>query len=178
MKNPSKAKRIMYSAFAALGVTAGAAGLASAATNQPAPTTTEAGQSQDGANETETDVKSSVTVDDTAEAANEEQENADLQKLAKISADDAAKAATSAVPGTAGTPQLENDNGNVVYEVEVTATDGTVTEVKVDPGTGDVLAQEIDDDSDEADDDNEANEGSEANEGAETAPDATPAPSK
>ena len=59
------------------------------------------------------------------------------------------KSATAAVPGTAGTPELSDENGNVVYDVEVTAADGSKVGVKVDAGNGSVLAQETDDAGDE-----------------------------
>ena len=49
-----------------------------------------------------------------------------------------------AVPGTAAQPELENENGSVVYGVEVTKADGTVVDVKVDAGNGEVLAREAD----------------------------------
>ena len=71
-------------------------------------------------------------------------ESAALQSLAKISPDQASAAALAAVPGTAGTVQLEDENGFVVYGIEVTRADGTVTDVKVDAGNGTVLAQEAD----------------------------------
>ena len=47
----------------------------------------------------------------------------------------------AAVPGTAGTATLENENGNVVYSVIVTTSTGAV-DVKVDAGNGKVLAQD------------------------------------
>ena len=71
----------------------------------------------------------------------ETDENAALQPLAKISAADATKAALAAVPGTATTASLENENGNVVYSVIVTTSTGTV-DVKVDAGNGTVLSQD------------------------------------
>jgi uncharacterized membrane protein YkoI len=52
--------------------------------------------------------------------------------------------------------ELGNENGFVVWEVEVQASDGTLQEVKVDAGNGQVLAQEA-----------EEPEGSEANEAPE-----------
>jgi uncharacterized membrane protein YkoI len=48
-------------------------------------------------------------------------------------------------------PDLDNENGWVVYSVEVNGTDGTVTEVTVDAGNGAVLAQQAQDASDPAD---------------------------
>jgi hypothetical protein len=42
--------------------------------------------------------------------------------------------------------ELENEDGNIVFGVEVTRPDGTKLDVKVDAGTGKVLASEPDDD--------------------------------
>ena len=49
------------------------------------------------------------------------------------------------------TRDLDNENGFVVYSVEVNGTDGTVTEVTVDAGNASVLAQQAQDASDPAD---------------------------
>lgn len=77
--------------------------------------------------------------DDTAaEAA----ESAALEGLAKVTPEEATAAALKAVPGTAAAAQLENENGFVVYGIEVTTADGTVIDVKVDAGDGSVLAQD------------------------------------
>ena len=78
------------------------------------------------------------------EAKADKAELAKLEKVAKIDAKAASKAATDKVPGTAAKPELDEEHGNVVYEVDVTAKDGTVTEVIVDAGNGRVLAQQAD----------------------------------
>lgn len=77
----------------------------------------------------------SGTEDEAAEAAA-------LAPLATVSEADATAAALAAVPGTAGTVLLEDENGFVVWAVEVTADDGTITEVTIDAGDASVLAQE------------------------------------
>jgi uncharacterized membrane protein YkoI len=89
-----------------------------------------------GANEASVQITEGTTENDQAEAAA-------LQAAAKISPDQAKQAALAAVPGTAGKVELENENGNVVYGVEVTA-NGTTTDVKVDAGNGSVLAKDAD----------------------------------
>ncbi|MEE8600268.1 PepSY domain-containing protein [Euzebya tangerina] len=99
--------------------------------------------------------------------ADEAAENAALAEQASLSAADAEAAATAAVPGTAAPAELEDEDGTVAYEVEVTDDAGTVHEVIIDANTGDVLAQEVDDDDDGADDDE--GEESEADEAAENA---------
>lgn len=76
----------------------------------------------------------------------EADEAAGLEALAVISSDEASAAAVAAVPGTVGAVELGNENGYVVYDVEVTTAGGTVVDVKVDAGNGQVLAQETGDD--------------------------------
>lgn len=174
MANPSKMKKVTLSALAALGATAGAAGIAAAATSQstptdPAPAAEQPAGDQSSGQEAEhddtTNYKSSITVPQTPESANEDDaaEQAKLESLAKISADDAVKAATAAVPGTAGPAELDDEDGNLVYEVEVTKDDKTSVDVIIDAGNGEVLAQETDDDNHEA---NQAPEGTENNQEA------------
>ena len=88
------------------------------------------------------DVTSSITVAD-SENVDESTEATQLAALAKVTADEAGAAATAAVPGTVTGIRLENEDGSVVYTVEVSTTTGTV-DVTVDAGTGAVLAQEAD----------------------------------
>ena len=91
---------------------------------------------------------SSVTVADSGpESA---ASDAALATAAKITPDQAKAAALAAVPGTAGKIELENENGNVVFGVEVTTATGSRIDVKVDAGNAKVLAQEPDDGADEA----------------------------
>jgi uncharacterized membrane protein YkoI len=77
-----------------------------------------------------------------AEAAETQQ----LQGLAKIDQAAAEKAALAAVPGQIQKTELGDENGFVVYSVEVKGADGTVTDVKVDAGDGSILAQETGED--------------------------------
>jgi len=89
---------------------------------------------------------SSITVD----------ENTDDDQLSglvgiKITPEKAAEIALESVGGgEAVETKLGNENGNVVYEVEV-KTESGVKDVKIDPGTGEVLHIEADDDDDEED---------------------------
>lgn len=76
--------------------------------------------------------------------AAEVDESAALESLATITPEEATTAALAAVVGTAGVAELENENGYVVYNVSITGADGTTVDVKVDAGTGAVLAQETD----------------------------------
>ena len=65
-----------------------------------------------------------------------------LQKLAKIDQGEAEKAALQAVPGTVKSTRLEEENGFVIYEVEVAGNDGQTHHVDVDAGNDRVLQQE------------------------------------
>jgi uncharacterized membrane protein YkoI len=162
MKSPSTTKRIIYSALAGIGVTAGGAGLASAATSQSPPPATsqlspqantdspEPGDTADVAGNDAEDpsYQSSITVPETPDipgaSDGEQGEAAKLAPLAKVTPEQATAAATAKVPGSAGAVQLEDENGNVVYGVEVTTPDGKTVDVKVDAGTGAVVHQESD----------------------------------
>jgi hypothetical protein len=65
-----------------------------------------------------------------------------LQDLAKIDQSAAEKAALQAVPGTVESAELEEENGYVVYEVQVAGDDGQDYHVDVDAGNGKVLHKE------------------------------------
>jgi uncharacterized membrane protein YkoI len=74
---------------------------------------------------------------------NEAAESAALAKLAKITEADARKAALAKFPGaTIQKASLEDENGNVVWAVELTDTNKAAHEVKVDAGNGAILAVE------------------------------------
>lgn len=64
---------------------------------------------------------------------------ADLPALAKISFDDALKAARAAAPGSVIKAELAVEDGNLVYSFEIVGADKTVTEVEIDAGNGKVL---------------------------------------
>lgn len=104
--------------------------------------------------EAEPALNGSITAPDD-ESVNEADEASMLAETPGLITEADAIAAATADGGTADTATLENENGSVVYEVVVTAADGTQEEVKVDAGNGAVLAREADD---EADDENEADE--------------------
>ncbi len=65
-------------------------------------------------------------------------EAARFQSLARVTADQARAAAVAQVPGTARTVELDNEDGNLVYSVEVATTAGD-RDVKVDAGNARVL---------------------------------------
>lgn len=78
-----------------------------------------------------------------AEDAAETREAKGLEKLTTIDRAAAEEAALGAVPGEVREVELENENGFVVYEVEVAGDDGRLQEVVVDAGNGEVLGQEV-----------------------------------
>ncbi|QGP93981.1 Peptidase propeptide and YPEB domain protein [Neomoorella glycerini] len=80
-------------------------------------------------------------VNDANEKQGEAAESQALQAKAKITADAAKDAALKAVPGTVKKVSLDNENGNLVYSVEV-QTAGGIVDVKVDAGNGQVLARD------------------------------------
>lgn len=167
MEIRNKITGVAVGAVASVGLLTGAAALAGAQT--PPDTTTDPGvtapadAAQDTTEEQDPALNGSITAPED-ESLSEAEENAGLSDLATISAAEAEQAAADAVGGTAGTTQLENENGSVVYEVDVTDASGGVTEVKVDAGNGAVLDQEMDNEADEA------NEGPEDNEATSPAP--------
>lgn len=76
-----------------------------------------------------------------------------LVDLATVSEADASAAATQAAPGSVDLAELVAEDGYVVWEVEVTADDGTQTEVVVDAGDASVLEQDVEDGNDDDGDD-------------------------
>lgn len=68
----------------------------------------------------------------------------DFPSMAKISLQEAMQAALARVPGEVLKTELEDENGYLVYGVEVVSSDRSVTDVKVDAGTGAVLALDKD----------------------------------
>ncbi|MGO0122361.1 PepSY domain-containing protein [Desulfothermobacter acidiphilus] len=77
---------------------------------------------------------------------NEQAEAQYLQSLAKITPDQARAAALQAVSGQVKKVDLDNENGYLVYSVEVQTATGLV-DVKVDAGDGKVLAKDSGQDS-------------------------------
>ena len=90
-------------------------------------------------NEAEETGENSTETEDKAETA----ESASLEKLARITPEQAISAALAQVAGTVKKVELENEDGNVVYGVEIQTSKGT-RDVKVDAGNGQVLHTESD----------------------------------
>jgi uncharacterized membrane protein YkoI len=83
--------------------------------------------------------KKGEEAEDKAESAESER----LKSLARITPEQASVAALTRVPGTVMKVELENEDGNVVYGVEIKTADGE-SDVKVDAGDGRVLHVEED----------------------------------
>ncbi len=81
---------------------------------------------------------SSVSIDDSQELP-DSQESAQLNSLAKITKEQANQIALNNVQGTIKDSELENEDGSVVYNVDVVK-DNVETEVKIDAGNGNVLS--------------------------------------
>lgn len=82
-----------------------------------------------------------------SEAAEDSAEKAEAAKLAALATVDKAaaeKAALAKVPGAVKHSELGNENGNVVWQVEVIATGGGEHEVTIDAGSGAVLLSQAD----------------------------------
>jgi uncharacterized membrane protein YkoI len=136
-------KRVLVSIAIAAGTAVGAAGIAAAASNTSTPSASTTSSSATDSQRQDPSYQSSVTIPEQANRSEADEAKA-LEVAARINSDQARQAALAAVPGTASNVSLENENGNVVYSVEVTA-NGTVTDVKVDAGNGTVLAKDTPD---------------------------------
>jgi len=83
---------------------------------------------------------------------------ADYPGMAKISFDQAIQKALGAVKGKVLKSELEEEDGFLVYEVEVVGQNRSVTEVKVDAGNGEILGMEQDSEDGEEHGENETGE--------------------
>ena len=157
MTDKSRFKKRLYTSAVALGLVLGSVGIAAAATGPSEP-----GAPAEDATEVEEPVYTgSVEAPAEDESLTEAEEAAQLEGLAGITADEAAAAAAAAVGGDVTEVELDNENGTVVYSVEITDAAGVDVDVKVDAGDGAILDQQADDDEGEdaeADDDDVQNE--------------------
>jgi len=148
MTDDSRFRRRIYVSAVAVGLALGSVGIAAAATGESAADT-----APEDANEVQEPIYTgSIQAPAEDESLSEADEAASLAPLATISADEAATAASSAVEGDVGKVELDNENGVVVYSVEITDASGSGTDVKVDAGDGNILDQQADDGDEEADD--------------------------
>lgn len=116
---------------------------ASKSLSTPATQTVTTNQEKADVNVQEPSYTGSIKISE-SNYASESDESAALQSLAKITAADAEKAALAQVPGTVVKTTLDNENGNLVYSVEIKESSGSVKDVKIDAGNGSVLIVESD----------------------------------
>jgi uncharacterized membrane protein YkoI len=111
-----------------------------------------------------TNTENDKEVADSAEQQDQDQEVADdveqanLQKQATITKEQSAAIATGQVQGNVKDVQLEDENGVVVYNVQIQDSKGLLFEVKVDAKTGKITKQEQDDAEQNGQDDTETND--------------------
>jgi uncharacterized membrane protein YkoI len=74
----------------------------------------------------------------------ENQSEAEFPAMAKITMDQAVQRAMARVPGQVLKTELEEENGFLVYGIEMVTGDRTMVKVMVDAGSGNVLASEQD----------------------------------
>ena len=148
-KDTKRLTQILGAVGIAAGLGLGAAGLASAATAssptdaaKPTSSHATASTAETGTDQQDPQLNGSVTVPET-KSGDDNAEAAVLQAAAKITPEQAKQAALAALPGTVNLVELDNENGSVVYSVEITA-NGATTDVKVDAGNAKVLARESD----------------------------------
>lgn len=84
-----------------------------------------------------------------------------LVKEVTVSQDQAVQSALAKVPGTVVKSQLDDENGVVVYSIEVKKQDGTSVDVKVDGKTGQVVKTEADEGNEKGVEKGEGQEGTE-----------------
>ena len=72
------------------------------------------------------------------------QSEADFPALAKLTLAQAIQKASAKVPGQVLRTDLGDENGFLVYEIEMVGADRSIVDVKVDAGSGKVLAMNLD----------------------------------
>ncbi|MDC3417158.1 PepSY domain-containing protein [Aquibacillus salsiterrae] len=90
-----------------------------------------------------------AATDNSKVEVSDQKEQKQLEKEATITEEQAITVALQEVKGTAGDTELENEDGTVVYGVEVTDDQGEKQDVKVDAKTGKVVKVDKDDEDEE-----------------------------
>ena len=73
----------------------------------------------------------------------ERQAEAEFPAMAKINMEQAMAAALAAVPGQVLKAELDDENGFLLYKIEVVTANKTIMKVKVDAGDGKILATKL-----------------------------------
>jgi len=155
MSDKSRFKKRLYTSVVALGLAVGSVGIAVAASGGSSAPATPA---EDSTEIHEPAYTGSVQAPAEDETLTDAEETSQLEGLARITADEAASKASAAVPGDVAQVELDNENGTVVYSVEITDDTGGEIEVTVDAGDGTILDQQADDGEAEDDEADEADE--------------------
>ncbi|UGY90709.1 PepSY domain-containing protein [Streptomyces gobiensis] len=136
---------------AAIAATTLAAGGTAAAVTSP-------GDIKDSVGESTT--PAAMPLSDTDDGVDGDNDDARELAKAKINAQEALEKALSAVPGTAESIELDDDNGSLVWDADIFGKDQKWHDVTIDPDTGKVLTDhagqgDADDDGDDRDDDHD-----------------------
>ena len=97
------------------------------------------------------EIKSSIQLSEKASEAEE-------TKAAKVGMNEVIATIKAKFPGKITKVELENEEGNLIYEAEVFQNDGKTLDVVVDAGTGKILTSSVDKPDHEDEDDNEKDE--------------------
>lgn len=84
-----------------------------------------------------------------AESNSREADEASLLQNAKLTVEDAARAALAKYPGTVSSVQIYDDAGKPAFHVEVVGADGMQKDVSVDGSTGEIMKMASSDDAGE-----------------------------
>ena len=97
------------------------------------------------------EIKSSIQLSEKASEAEE-------AKAAKVGMNEVIATIKAKFPGKITKVELENEEGNLIYEAEVFQNDGKTLDIVVDAGTGQILTSSVDKPDHEDEDDNEKDE--------------------
>ena len=105
------------------------------------------------------------TTESTAGKADREVKELQAVQNAKVTIGDAAKAAEAETGGKAVDVSINDENGQIAYDVEVALADGAMKEVRVDSQTGQVLKVSADTEDQEGNEDESGEQGENGEEG-------------
>ncbi|MEW9805403.1 PepSY domain-containing protein [Mesorhizobium marinum] len=94
-----------------------------------------------------------------AEGGSDESTETLALQAAKLTAEDALKAATAKVPGTVSSVEIYDDAGKPAFHVEIVGADGRQQDVSVDAMSGEVMKMAANEDDEERHDEDKNDEG-------------------
>jgi uncharacterized membrane protein YkoI len=139
-KRINRTNRLLIGAVAVIGILAGAAGIAAAVTGDEG--SGPAAVLDRGDDDRGDDDRGEDRGDDdpTAEQA------ASLRDGAAVGQEDAEATARAEAPGTIHRTEIEDEDGRVVWDVEIDGDDGSRHDIQVDATSGEIVEHDIDDD--------------------------------